>query len=114
VVNYTKQELYEIRRKAEEMGKSGIAACKEAVGIHNLTGLAMCEDLNPDYISKDAVRGLQQELRKCLEHGWCDSNYIMDKVRLSVCHLADLYRYTPLEEPYKKACQAFREHHNKK
>lgn len=114
MVNYTKQELDEIRRKAEEMGKSGIVACKKAVGVHNLTGLAMCEDLNPDYLSKDVTRGLQQELSKCLEHGWCDSNYVTEKVRLTVCHLADLYRFTPLNDPYKNACQAFRDYRNKK
>jgi len=114
MVNYTKAKLDDIRRKAEETGKSGIAACKEAVGIHNLTGLAMCEDLNPDYISKDAIGGLQQELIKCREQEWCDSNYVTEKVRLSVCHLADLYRFTPLEDPYKKACQAFRGYYNKR
>jgi len=53
-------------------------------------------------------------LAKCLEHGWCDSNYIMEKMRLTTCHLADLYRFTSLEEPYKNACQAFRDYHDKK
>ena len=114
MVKYTKQELDEIRRKAEEIGKSGLAECKKAVGIHNLTGLAMCEDLAPDYLADNTTKALQTELRKCLDYGWCDANYVMEKVRLTVCHLADLYRFTPLEDPYKNACRAFRDYHNKK
>jgi hypothetical protein len=107
MTRFTKEQLDEIRKKAEESGNSGIKACKNAVGLTDYVGLSTCEDVNPSYLQGGPVKSLSMELDKALQ-GFSDPNYILEKVRLTTCHLADVYRMTALEAPLRKACDALR------
>jgi hypothetical protein len=108
MVNYTKESLNEVRKEASMKGQNPIMACKKVVSLHSITGLSMCEDLNETYLQDGPVKSLMMELEKCKKYGNCDANYLLEKARLTTCHLASLYRMTPMEQPYKDACEAFR------
>jgi hypothetical protein len=48
------------------------------------------------------------EVDKCIKYRGCDPGYILEKMRLLTCHMADLYRMTAFEEPYKSVCAEYR------
>lgn len=104
---FTQEQIYEIRKKAESSGQSSIKACKNAVGMTDYVGLSMCEDVNPSYLQDGPLKSLMMELDKATS-GFSDPHYINEKVRLTVCHLADVYRMTSLEKPLRDACASLR------